>query len=170
MSASTEIAEQLAVLSIRLRNRKQNLEAEMETINTVVRSLGETGLIRHDVLLGPTFERPYAPEARHDDSCQIVQAALLVPEGFGVCYWDMEEFVAGRRSPDGLEADARLHFQRFEQCTIEEKAFLGSFIRDMLEDLHDTAIAAASRLERGSDLSVEDYFGRRNGGIGENAP
>lgn len=158
MSATGQLAERLAALAARLRHHADQAEAQFPAINEIVRNLGGTGLLQGHVILGPTFDRPYAVENRRDDSAQVVQAALLVPEGFGVCYWDMEEYVELRNTSHGLEPEARAKFQPFDRCTDEEKTFLRPFIEEMLEDLQDIALAAAARLEPGSSISLEEYF------------
>ncbi|HEX4129704.1 MAG TPA: hypothetical protein VHZ24_06650 [Pirellulales bacterium] len=158
MSTTDNPAERLAAIAARLRHHAEQAEAEIAAANDIVRNLGGTGLVRGHVVLGRCFERPYVVEQHCTDSGQVIQAALLVPEGFGVCYWDTEEFCALHESFGGLEPEARARFQPFDSCTDEEKTFLRPFVEEMLDDLHDVALAAAARLEPGPSVSLEEYF------------
>lgn len=90
-----------------------------------------------------------------------MQAALVIPEGFGVCLWDSEEFARCRLEQDGLASKARNKFQAFDQCRTVEKAFLLPFIEEMLEELMEIALVADSRLEPEPAVSAADYFRNR---------
>lgn len=159
-----EMAEQLASLNIQIRHDMEQAEAKAERVNQLVHELGETGVLTHQVLLGVVFERAYDPESSTQDSGQVVQAALLVPEGFGVCLWDLVEFTTLRASPQGLERHARAKFQPFDECAAAEKKFLLPYLEEMLEDLTDVALVAASKLDAGPGMAAEAYFAQRQEG------
>ena len=156
-----EMAEQLASLNLQIRHDMEQAEAKAERVNQLVHELGETGLLTDQVVLGSFFERAYDASDSAHDSGQIVQAALLVPDGFGICLWDMVEYAGLRNSQDGLEAHARAKFQPFEACSAVEKKLLLPFLEEMLGDLTDIALVAASKLEGGPAISADAYFAQR---------
>jgi hypothetical protein len=46
--------------------------------------------------------RPYGPGCGPEDSGQVIQAVLLVPEGLGVVFWDTEDL---HLLPDGPDRE-----------------------------------------------------------------
>jgi hypothetical protein len=146
---------------LRIKHDMEQAEAKIEASRNLIEELGNTGLLTGRVVLGPTYQQPYAPGCGPQDSGQIVQAALIIPQGFGVCYWDTNEFWDLENSPDGLEPLARTKFQAFESCTPAEKKFLSPFVDEMLDELADAALVAASKLEPGPCITADEYFAQR---------
>lgn len=163
MSRIDDVARELSSLNLQIKHAMEQAEAKVERVSHLVRELGTTGLVGREVLLGRYYDRPYDPDYGPNDTGQVVQAALLIPEGLGVCLWDTEEFSALQSSAEGLEPSARLRFRGFDDCSPAEKRFLLPFIEEMLEDLTDLARVAASKLEQGPSVSAEDYFRQRMG-------
>jgi hypothetical protein len=155
------MAEQLASLNVQIRHDMEQAEAKIERANKLVRELRGTGLLTGRVVLGPFFTGTYEPGFGPQDSGQVTQAALLVSKGFGVCYWDTEEFWELGQTPEGLDSHARRRFQAFNDCSPAEKKFLLPFVEEMLEDLIDVAMVAASKLEPEPRISVDAYFAQR---------
>jgi hypothetical protein len=168
MSRLDEVAEQLALLNLQIKHDMEQAEGKAEHVNLLVSELGSTGLLTRQTLLGPTFTAPYEAGLGPSDSAQVVQAALSVPRGFGVCRWEMDEFLQLQSSPafaNQFESRARILFEPFEACTPAEKKFLLPFLEEMLEDLTDIALVAASRLERDPIIPADDYFANRDSSI-----
>jgi hypothetical protein len=132
----------LSELLIQARCDVKHAEAWIARINPLIHELSRSGLT-HSVHLGQVIcERPFCPEPRQEDSGRIVQAALLVPEGFGVCVWDTEEFGRLLSSEEGLEPEARTRFVPFEACDFVHKMLLLPHIEKMLEAVLGQAGAA----------------------------
>jgi hypothetical protein len=162
MSKIDDIAEQLGTLNLQIKHDMEQAEAKVERVNGLVRELGTTGLLSRRVILGPDYTHPWDPGCGPQDSAQVVQAALLVPEGFGVCLWSTDEFLEFEQSPGGLEQHARKKFEPFEKCCSADKKFLLPFVEEMLEDLTDVALVAASKLELQPRITADDYFAQRS--------
>jgi hypothetical protein len=156
-----EMAEQLASLNLQIKHDIEQAEAKVERVNQLALELGRSGLLARQVILGVAFERPYDADSPLQDSGQIIQAVLRIPEGLGVCVWDMEEFVALQSSAAGLESRAGIVFQPYDACGAAEKRFVVPFLEEMLEDLTDVAMVAASKLEPEGGLVADEYFSRR---------
>jgi len=88
-----------------------------------------------------------------------MQAMLLVPEGAGICRWKGEDSIP----PHGEASvqEVRDRFVPFSQCNPAEKAFLLQFIEELLDELTDIALVAASRSEGGKAVSATEYFAAR---------
>lgn len=162
MSRFDEMAEQLASLNLQIKHDMECAEAKVERVNLLIRELGNTGLLKRPIFLGGTYSGTYDPAFGPHDSGQVTQAALLVPEGFGVCRWDTEEWNRLEQSQEGFEPHARICFESFESCSPAEKKFLLPFVDEMLEDLTDMAQIAVSRLEQGPRVRADDYFAQRS--------
>ena len=53
------------------------------------------------------------------DSGLVIQAALLIPDGFGVCRFDTEEYCILEKEQDGAEGEARRAFSsRSDECEL----------------------------------------------------
>ena len=152
-----EVSRQL----LQIKHDMERTEAKVEHAHDLIREVGNTGLLTRRALLGPHYTQRWEPGRGPQDSEQVVQAALFVPEGFGVCYRDANEFWELEQSPEGLESNARSKFEPFENCSAAEKKFLYPFIGQMLDELADVALVAASKLEPEPRVRADDYFARR---------
>jgi hypothetical protein len=157
MSRFDEVSKQL----LRIKHDMEQNEAKIDDTRDLIHEIGKTGLLTGSIFLGPRYEQPYVPGWESRDSSRIVQAALFIPEGFGVCRWDMNEFWELEGSQDGLEQHARAKFESFAGCSPAEKKFLRPFVDEMLDELADVALVAASKLEPGPCISADDYFAQR---------
>jgi hypothetical protein len=156
-----ELAEQLGALSLQIKHDMEAAEAKAERVNELVCELGSTGLLAGQILSGDIYGRPYDPGDERNDSGQVFQAVLLVPEGFGICVWDREDFAERRDSPEGLEPHARVVFRPFSACSPSEKKYLLPSLEELLEDLTDIALVAASKLEPQPRVGLDEYLASR---------
>lgn len=116
-------------------------EARAAGLSSLIHEIWQFGWVSRTSLLGPVIQtRSYAPQAGGRDSGQIIQSALLVPEGLGVVIWDTEEFVELADIPDGLEAQAPLRQIPFEQCNPAWRALLCEHIEPLVERLFDLLV------------------------------
>lgn len=159
MSRLDQLADELGGISRQIRHCMDQAEGKVNQLHTVVGQIAATSLLTRTVWLGLCMERCYDSSVGPHDSGQVVQAALLLPEGFGVCIWDTEEYCELTNSPEGLEPTARQRFRPFAECTPTEKAFLYPSIDSMLEDLTDEARIAESRLDPGPNIEMTQFFG-----------
>jgi len=158
MSRIDSLSDELASLNSSLLLAREEAESTIARIQPQLVELAKSGLLPREVLLGTTIQRPYDADQGPHDSGQIVQAALLLPEGFGVCLWDTEEYVRAEQGAEGLEKESRNRFQPFERCSTADKILVGRNAEDLFEDLMELARAAASRLEDSPTVRAEDYF------------
>jgi hypothetical protein len=158
MSQFDAVFQEVAGVTAQIRHCLEEAEAKVELLNHLVPALAATGLITRSVWLGPSFEREDDEATEPHDSGQVVQAAFLLPDGFGVCLWNAEEYARLRRSGEGLEASARGRFLPFSRCSSAEKAFLNVAAQPLMEELADAARVARSQLDEGEDLEMTQFF------------
>lgn len=152
---SQNAAEKLSSVLLQLKHKMEQGEAQVNEVNDLMGILGTTGLLNSTVFLGPDRPMDYdADTGPHDSGC-LIQAALLVPGGFGICQWDTEEAFELDRGPGGREIGARLKFRPFAELNVADKAFLQPFMDEMLEEFMDIVDVAASQLAAPSSPPVE---------------
>lgn len=106
----SDLSDRLRTWELGVRRLTEQAEARLADATALVRELHVAGRARPAVLLGPVMAvRPYDPGCGPEDSGQVTQAALLVPEGLGVVYWDTEDLAALSPGPD-REREARRLF------------------------------------------------------------
>lgn len=76
----------------------------------------------------------------------LLQAALLVPEGFGLVAWDRDEFLSFREQGPGVR-DARLRFVPFDELDSALKVLLLPQIEPLLARLILTAHSLLGKSE-----------------------
>jgi hypothetical protein len=132
-----EMNEYLRRLSVWARHASDQAEAKIREVNTWARQLGELGFLNDTVILGPVIlSRGYEPRPGGNDSGQLVQAALYVPRGFGVVYWDSEEYVELYPVVDTLESEALHRLEPFEDREPAIKGLLLPHVEPLLEKLY----------------------------------
>jgi hypothetical protein len=130
----SEIVNALNNLVESMERAEQEAGRWMKGVNTLLARLGASGFVNHTVVLGPVIhQRGYAPPRGIWEVGEVIQAALLVPQGIGVVVWDVEEFLNLRGSEQGLEGDAAAHFVPFEECDLALRALLLPRLPALLE-------------------------------------
>lgn len=88
-----ELSDRLRDWDLGVRGLAEQAEARIAEADTLIRELHRAGRVRPHVLFGPVMSvRPYDPGCGPEDSGQVTQAVLVVPDGLGVVFWDTEEF------------------------------------------------------------------------------
>lgn len=117
--------ERLRNLNVTIRAQLEQAEAHIPDINIAIQQLSGIQLLPETALLGHIiFERHYCPINGPHDSSQVLQAALLIPQGIGVIMWDLEEYIAFRNNPDAHQGDLFLRFVGFDDLGFAIKALL----------------------------------------------
>ena len=99
-----------------LKTLGETLQKRVFDLNAVVTDVKLSGLIAQATILGEVvMNRPYPPVEEGHSSGQILQAAVLIPGGAGLLFWDSERYLELKDLPQGLEADAVWHFTAFEE-------------------------------------------------------
>ena len=157
------LAQDLARLNLQIRHDMEQAEAKVAQVNRLVKKLGKTGLL-NDLTTWDGFRAarftPLEGSSEMPD-CRITLAALLVPDGFGICAWESEKAYLGDVSKTGLKARAQRRFVPFAKCDLRDKAFLLPVIEEVLDELIDVACIAAARKEKGPYIEVNDFFAQR---------
>lgn len=92
--------------------------SSVRSLNALVAEIAANGLVSHSVIRGQILSRrDYAPYEGGHDSDQVLQAALLVPGGIGILFWDSVEYERMERIPDALESRAADVFVPYEECS-----------------------------------------------------
>jgi len=117
--------ERLESLAVEVKHAREQVEAKFKDLNGVIQQLGDA--VPPEIFLGKAFSRPYDLESGRTESGQVVQAALLVPEGFGVCRFDTED------DQDEIKRNASDSFVPFTECAPVELAFLHQEIDGLFE-------------------------------------
>jgi hypothetical protein len=132
-----EIVDRLRWLAYWGRHASDQADTKVSQVNALIRQLGEDGWVHPVAFLGAVIhERYYAPRPGGSESGQLVQAALLVPQGLGVVLWDSEASAELRRLPEGPEAEASTLFRPFADCEPALRALLLPHIEPLLERLY----------------------------------
>lgn len=117
-----------------MRGLADQAEAPHAEANALVRDLYESGRARPRVLLGPVMSvRPYDPGCGSEDSGQVTQAVLVVPDGLGVVFWDTEDLYVLPPGPD-RERDARRRFTPVAECPPLLRVQFLPFAADLLDN------------------------------------
>ena len=131
----TERIRQLQQLNVNLRQQLEVAEHHLPAINEQIRSLADLDIVAGIALLGTVvYDRAYG----HDgpiDSNQILQAAILIPQGFGVCMWDSEEYFRVRQQPRISHGTIQMKFVPFDECGSAVKALLLPHVEPLLDRL-----------------------------------
>lgn len=111
-----ELSDRLRAWDAAVRRLAEQAEARVANADALVRDLHRAGRARPQVLLGPVLGvRPYDPGCGPEDSGQVTQAVLLVPDGLGVVFWDTEDLYALPPGPD-RDREARRLFTPVAAC------------------------------------------------------
>jgi hypothetical protein len=89
----SELSDRLRDWDTGVRRLAEQAEARINEANAIISDLHQAGRTRSRVLLGAVMSVcPYDPGCGPEDSGQVTQAVLLVPEGLGVVFWDTEDY------------------------------------------------------------------------------
>jgi len=118
-------------------------ESRVAGLNELIKDVWQFGLGSRTSLLGAILQtRNYAPKSGGHDSGQVIQSALLVPEGLGVVVWDSELYLSLVDLPDGLESTAVMFHVPFDQCSPAWRALLCEHIEPLVEQLFNLLLRA----------------------------
>lgn len=131
----TQRIQQLQQLNLTLRQQLEIAEHHLPAINEQIRSLADIDIVSGMALLGTVvYDRSYGPDGPIDSN-QILQAVIMVPNGFGVCMWDSEEYFRVRQQPRISHGTIQMKFVPFDECGSAVKALLLPHVEPLLERL-----------------------------------
>ena len=136
------LAATLTKLNVQIKHSLEEAEAKVGEVNALIAELAGSGLLVHAVLLGKFRELPFDPDAGTSTPERVIQAALLVPEGLGICQWDSREAYKPEQEPEHFRRDAREKFHPFADLDETDQVFILPQIEALLEEL--VAIAQAA--------------------------
>ena len=117
--------ETLAEMNLRLRRQLEVAEMLIPRLNEMLDQLHAIRLADSTVLAGRVIhQQPYLMSLGPQDSGQILQAALMLPGGFGVVVLDSEEYLDHQNAPIRTGNDLHSRFVRFDECQSAVKALL----------------------------------------------
>ncbi len=126
--------EQLQQLNLVITRQCELSDAIIPEFNAVLDRLQTLRLIPETVILhGVMHQSSYNASEYRDDSAQIFEAALMMPGGFGIVIWDVEEYVTRNAPGFPLVDEARLNFLPFDRCPPALRGLLLPHIGPMLE-------------------------------------
>ena len=137
------MAAELTKVARQIKRDLERAETHVGEINQLIDDLATSGALRRAVLLGKHREIPADPDAPPADGGRLIQAALLVPEGLGVCVWDSEQESRDQERAH-FDRDAREKFMPFSELQEMEMLFVLPQIEALLEELLAIAEAASS--------------------------
>ena len=118
-----------------VRQLADQAEARITDANALIHDLHRAGRVRAHILLGPVLSvRPYDPGCGPEDSGQVTQAVLVVPDGLGVVFWDTEDWHATPTGRD-REREARHLFTPIAACRPFLRVQVLPFAADLLARL-----------------------------------
>ncbi|MEK6259515.1 MAG: hypothetical protein AABP62_12935 [Planctomycetota bacterium] len=114
LSRMTQFLQEIA---LRISHVCEHAEPVIAKANRQIRNLGDSGLLNRSILLGPVLHSvDYPIGSGREGSSQAIMAALDVPRGMGVVHWDVDDYLAVEHDPEQLHADAKIYFQKYEDC------------------------------------------------------
>lgn len=132
----SECIDELRQLVLHICQHLELAEARVYEIDEVIEELATLQLADESAVLGEIiYDRQYLPGQGPTDSSQLTQAALMVPYGFGVVLWDMNDYAVFRRSPPPPKGAVNLNFVPFDECSLAIKALLLSQLGPLLDRL-----------------------------------
>jgi hypothetical protein len=127
----------------------QEAECRIAVINQVVTEIAATGLLQRSAILGRVIQhRPYAPVPEGNHTGLVIQGCLLMPGGVGILSWDSEDYFELKEVPDGLEAEAWLHFTSFDETETAHRALLSFQIDELMHLMIELFSENANALTR----------------------
>ena len=131
-----KIVQRLQQLEAWRRHAADQAAGKVAQANQVIEQIAGNGLVHDAVFLGNViYRRTYPPRVGGWDSHQLLQAALCIPGGIGVVFWDSMQYDELFVVENGLEADARSHFVPFDRVESALQAFLLPEIEPLLRRL-----------------------------------
>lgn len=111
------IVDQLCHHTLSLRAQLDQVEARVPDINNAIGELAKMLVLKETAVLGLViYEGHYSDHPGSAKSTNVVQAALMIPKGFGVIWWEAKEYLAYRKSPPTSESDCQFRFVPFLEC------------------------------------------------------
>ena len=129
------LASALSKVNVQLKHNLQEAEAKVSQVSALVAELAQAGHLRRAVLLGKFREACFDPDSGAPEPGRIVQAALLVPEGIGLCAWDSHEAYKPDQEPEHFNRDARERFIPFGDLEEADQVFILPQIESLVEQL-----------------------------------
>lgn len=116
-----------------LRTLGESSHKRVSDLNAVVLELELSGLVPQTAILGEVvLNRPYPPAEEGHESGEVLQAAVLIPGGAGLLFWDSERFAELQQTPQGLEADAWGRFAEFDELEPGLQGVVGMQLDDLI--------------------------------------
>ncbi|QDU79662.1 hypothetical protein Pla110_13730 [Polystyrenella longa] len=119
----------------KLRLQAEQAEAYAAPLCQLTAELSHSGLLKEATVLGDfLLTRSYTDDP-FSDSAQLLQAALIVPAGIGIIYWDVVEFENHRSSRTEILREAVNHFVPFHELPSAMRGLLLPQIRRLFDGL-----------------------------------
>jgi hypothetical protein len=132
-SSADDWLESLRERLLKMRHQLEVAEARMADANALIQEMNRAGMLAPVALLGPIIgSRRYGPTPGGNISGRVIQAALVVPGGLGVVFWDSDEYAELSAIEDALEAEALARHVPFELCEAGIRALLEPHIAPLI--------------------------------------
>ncbi len=125
----------LRQFNLQIRLQLEQAEAKIPALNEQIDQLSRTGLLQGEAVLGNVMcSRGYYNQPENSSGL-VIQAAALVPGGFGVVDWDTDDYRAVSESAGPSFSQARLRFRAFDQLEPALRAMLLPHVEPILNQL-----------------------------------
>ena len=130
----TDSLVKLQRLNVSIRAQLEQAEARIPAINVAIEQLSGIQLLPETALLGHViFERHYCPIVGPTDTSQVLQAALLIPQGLGIVMWTLDEYITFRNAPNNHQGDITVRFVGFDDLEFAIKGLLMPHTQSLLD-------------------------------------
>ena len=127
---------ELQSINLQLRSQLEFAEHLIPKLNQQIAQLGAIQLLGRFTIRGEIiYDRCYTDNEVGSDGL-VLQAALLVPEGFGAIAWDREEYLVHLRNERIEHHRLQSLFTPFADLASGQKAVLLSVLPGLLKELH----------------------------------
>src|SRR3954447_5526492 len=87
MNEFKAIADELRLINLQLKQGSEHADDAVARVATLAQEIKNHGILTSRILLSDSLQASDLRENGDSSSKCVAQAALLIPEGFGVCRW-----------------------------------------------------------------------------------
>jgi hypothetical protein len=128
----------LRQLILQIWRAAEHAEGDVLALNDFAQHLAAIGIIPDCAILGKLIlDRSYGPSDEERNTCQVWQATVLLPDGFGALVWDSDEYLDLPRDYELTIQEARWHFVPFSECPPVVRALLVEHLETLFEETFD---------------------------------
>jgi len=162
MNEFKAIADELRLINLQLKQGSEHADDAVARVATLAQEIKNHGILTSRILLSDSLQASDLRENGDSSSKCVAQAALLIPEGFGVCRWTTIDCATSQNLSAQLELDVVHAFKPLQECRVNERMLVLPFVEEIIEDLLDILQVHGAGLDRTGSIAAHGYFAGRH--------